>query len=80
VVNNYARPIRFWGENNGLRSAAAMTDAFILKKQWKDEVDLYDRMAASPRPQVVAFAKEDSARTTCASISAPGRTRRPTRW
>jgi zinc protease len=45
VVNDYRqRRMRTWGENNS-RSAAAMTDAFILKKQWSDEVDLYDRMA-----------------------------------
>lgn len=58
VVNDYRqRRMRMWGENNS-RSAAAMTDAFILKKRWSEEVDLYDRMAAITKAQVVAFANE----------------------
>jgi predicted Zn-dependent peptidase len=58
VVNDYRqRRMRTWGENNS-RSAAAMTDAFILKKQWNDEVDLYDRMARITKAEVVAFAKD----------------------
>lgn len=56
VVNDYRqRRMRSWGENNA-RSAGAMTDAFILKKRWSEEVDLYDRMAAITKAEVVAFA------------------------
>jgi hypothetical protein len=40
------------------RSAAAMTDAFILKKRWSEEVDLYDRMAKITKAEVVAFANQ----------------------
>ena len=47
--------IRFWNENNRLR-AGAMTDAFILRKEWKDVVDLHDRMARITKQQVVDFA------------------------
>ncbi len=58
VVNDYRqRRIRSWGENNR-SSASAMTDAFILKKRWSEEVDLYDRMAKISKDQVVAFAKD----------------------
>lgn len=56
VVNDYRqRRMRSWGENNA-RSAGAMTDAFILKKRWSEDVDLYDRMAAITKAEVVAFA------------------------
>ncbi|HRH39229.1 MAG TPA: insulinase family protein, partial [Flavobacteriales bacterium] len=33
-----------------------MTDAFILRKDWKDMVDLHDRMGRITKEQVVAFA------------------------
>ncbi|MGV3638629.1 MAG: M16 family metallopeptidase [Flavobacteriales bacterium] len=58
VVNDLRqRRMRSWGENNA-RSAGAMTDAFILKKRWSEEVDLYDRMAKIPKAEVVAFANQ----------------------
>ncbi len=56
VVNDFRlRRMRTWGENNR-SSASAMTDAFILKKRWSEEVDLYDRMVRITKAQVVAFA------------------------
>ncbi len=56
VVNDLRmRRMRSWGESNS-RSAAAMTDAFILRKDWKAEVDIYDRMARITRQQVMDFA------------------------
>ena len=56
VVNDLKqRQIRFWNENNSMR-AGAMTDAFILRKDWKEEVELYDRMAKITKAQVVEFA------------------------
>ncbi|HNR54918.1 MAG TPA: insulinase family protein [Flavobacteriales bacterium] len=56
VVNDFRqRRMRTWGENNR-SSASAMTDAFILKKRWSEEVDLYDRMARITKAEVVAFA------------------------
>ncbi len=59
VVNNKKQEqIRFWNENNGMR-ASAMTDAFILKKNWKDVVDLYDRMGRITKQQVIDFAKKN---------------------
>lgn len=58
VVNNYRQGrMRRWGENNAA-SVGAMTDAFILKKRWSEEVDLYDRMAKITKAEVVAFANE----------------------
>lgn len=58
VVNQKKQQqIRFWNENNGLR-AAAMTDAFILKKDWTDLVNYYDRMAGITKQQVMDFARE----------------------
>lgn len=58
VVNDLRqRRMRSWGENNA-RSAGAMVDAFILKKRWSEEVDLYDRMAKITKAEVVAFANE----------------------
>ncbi len=50
--------IRFWNENNGMR-AGAMTDAFILRKDWKDVVDLHDRMGKITKQQVVDFANRN---------------------
>lgn len=58
VVNdNKQQQMRFWNENNGLR-ASAMTDAFILRKDWKSVVDQYDRMGRITKDQVVAFAQK----------------------
>ncbi len=58
VVNdNKQQQIRFWNENNNLRTAA-MTDAFILRKDWKNVVDQYDRMGRLTKDEVVAFAKK----------------------
>ena len=58
VVNDLRqRRMRTWGENNA-RSAGAMTDAFVLKKRWSEEVDLYDRMAKITKAEVVAFANQ----------------------
>ncbi|MBK7752528.1 MAG: insulinase family protein [Flavobacteriales bacterium] len=58
VDNKRQEQIPFWNENNGLRTAA-MTDAFILRKPWKDVVGQYDRMAAITKPQVIDFAKKN---------------------
>ena len=59
VVNDLRqRRMRSWGENNA-RSAGAMVDAFILKKRWSEEVDLYDRMAKITKAEVVAFANKN---------------------
>ena len=56
VVNDFKQQqIRFWNENNG-RRAGAMSDAFILRKEWKDVVDLHDRMGRITKQQVVDFA------------------------
>lgn len=58
VVNdNKQQQIRFWNENNSLR-ASAMTDAFILRKDWKNTVDQYDRMGRITKAEVVAFANK----------------------
>ncbi len=58
VVNDLQqRQIRFWNENNSLR-ASAMTDAFILRKNWTEVVDLHDRMRRISKQQVVDFAKK----------------------
>ncbi|MCL4282820.1 MAG: insulinase family protein [Flavobacteriales bacterium] len=57
VVNDKRQQqIRYWNERNNLR-ASALTDAFILGKDWKDVVSYYDRMAKITKEQVVAFAK-----------------------
>src|SRR5690606_10622616 len=47
--------IRYWNERNNLR-AYALTDAFILQKDWKDVVGYFDRMAKITKAEVVAFA------------------------
>ncbi len=58
VVNdNKQQQIRIWNENNSLR-ASAMTEAFILRKDWKNMVDQYDRMGRITKDQVVAFAQK----------------------
>jgi len=56
VDDNKQQQIRYWNENNSLR-ASAMTDAFILRKDWKNMVDLYDRMGRITKQQVIEFAK-----------------------
>lgn len=57
VINDKRQQqIRYWNERNNLR-AAALTDAFIFNKNWKDVVDYYDAMAKITKAQVVAFAK-----------------------
>lgn len=57
VVNNQRQQrIRYWNEQNNMR-ASALTDAFILEKNWKDVVDYYDRMARITKAEVMAFAK-----------------------
>ncbi|MBK9761018.1 MAG: insulinase family protein [Flavobacteriales bacterium] len=56
VVNdNKQQQTRFWNENNSMR-ASAMTESFILRKDWKSMVDHYDRMGKITKEQVVAFA------------------------
>jgi zinc protease len=56
VINDKRQQqIRFWNERNNLR-ASALTDAFILGKDWKDVVGYYDRMAKITKADVVAFA------------------------
>ena len=58
VVNDLKQQqVRVWNENNSLR-ASAMTDAFILRKDWKQVVDLYDRMGKITKTQVVDFANK----------------------
>ena len=58
VVNDLQQQqIRFWNENNNLR-ASAMTDAFILRKNWSEVVDLHDRMRKITKQQVIDFAKK----------------------
>jgi predicted Zn-dependent peptidase len=57
VVNHDRQmQIRYWNERNSLR-ASALTDAFILGKDWKDVVGYYDRMAKITKAQLVDFAK-----------------------
>jgi predicted Zn-dependent peptidase len=56
VVNDQRQQrIRYWNERNNLR-AYALTDAFILQKDWKDVVSYFDRMAKITKAEVVAFA------------------------
>lgn len=56
VVNNFRQQrIRYWNDQNRMR-AYALTDAFILEKNWKNVVDYYDRMAKITKAEVVAFA------------------------
>ncbi len=58
VVNDLkVQRIRQWSDNNG-RRAAAMTDAFILRKDWKEVLAEHDRMAAITKDQVMTFVKE----------------------
>lgn len=61
VVNDQKQQqIRYWNEYNGLR-AAAMTDAFILRKKWTDEVAIFDRMGKITKQEVMEFAKKNFA-------------------
>ncbi len=56
VVNDQRQQrIRYWNERNNLR-AYALTNAFILQKDWNDVVDYFDRMAKITKADVVAFA------------------------
>lgn len=58
VVNDLKQQrIRYWNERNRLRGYA-LTDAFILQKDWKDVVDYYDRMAKITKADVTTFANE----------------------
>ena len=58
VVNdNKQQQMRFWNENNSLR-ASAMTDAFILRKNWQKEVVKYELMGRITKQQVMDFAKK----------------------
>lgn len=71
VVNNQRQQrTRFWNERNNMR-AYALTDAFVLQKDWKNVVDYYDRMAKITKAEVVAFA---NARFTDNSITVYKRT------
>ncbi|MBK9147733.1 MAG: insulinase family protein [Flavobacteriales bacterium] len=55
VVNDLKQQqIRYWNENNS-RRAAAMTDAFIIRKDWKDEVAQFEQMAQFTKEDVTAF-------------------------
>lgn len=57
VVNDQRQQrIRYWNEQNEMR-AYALTDAFVLQKNWNDVVDYFDRMGKITKAQVVAFAK-----------------------
>ncbi|MBK6344041.1 MAG: insulinase family protein [Flavobacteriales bacterium] len=56
VTDLEQRQVRYWNESNS-RRASAMTDAFILRKDWKDEVGLHARMRAITKRQVVDFAR-----------------------
>ena len=59
VVNDLKQQrIRFWNENNNMR-ASAMTDAFILRKDWAAAVGELDRMSGTTKAQVMAFVKEN---------------------
>lgn len=58
VVNDKRQQqTRFWNENNSMR-ASALTNAFILRKDWADVVGYLDRMGKIAQEQVMAFAKE----------------------
>ena len=58
VVNdNRQSRLKFYNENNSMR-ASAMTNAFILKQDWKSQVDYYDRMAKITKQQVMEFASK----------------------
>ncbi|MBL0037205.1 MAG: insulinase family protein [Flavobacteriales bacterium] len=58
VVNdNRQTRLKFYNENNSMR-ASAMTNAFILKQNWQDQVDYYDRMAKITKQQVMDFASK----------------------
>lgn len=57
VVNDKRQQrIRYWNERNNLRGYA-LTNAFILQKDWKDVVNYFDRMSKITKAEVVAFAK-----------------------
>ena len=55
VVNNQKQQqIRFMNENNS-RRAGTMTDAFILRKDWKEVVAMHELMANLTKQDVSAF-------------------------
>lgn len=55
VVNNLKQEqIRYWNENNS-RRAAAMTDAFILRKPWREAVALHGIMSTLTKADVSDF-------------------------
>ena len=57
VVNDKRQQrIRYWNERNNLRGYA-LTNAFILQKDWKDVVNYFDRMSKITKAELVAFAK-----------------------
>lgn len=59
VVNDQKQQqIRYWNEYNN-RRAAAMTDAFILRKNWADEVAIFDRMSKITKQEVMDFATKN---------------------
>ncbi|MBL7938096.1 MAG: insulinase family protein [Flavobacteriales bacterium] len=59
VVNDLKQNlIRSWSDNNSAR-VRALTDAFILRKDWKDVVNLYDRMGRITKDQVMAYANKN---------------------
>lgn len=56
VVNDMKqRRLKAWNDNNGAR-VGAMTNAFILKRPWKEEVERLDRMGSITKQQVMDFA------------------------
>ncbi len=57
VVNDQRqRRIRAWSDSNRAR-AGALTNAFITHRDWKEVLDLHDRMAAVTKQQVMDFAR-----------------------
>jgi predicted Zn-dependent peptidase len=59
VVNDYKQQrIRYWNENNSMR-ASAMTDAFILRKEWGASVGELERMGGITKQQVMDFVRDN---------------------
>ncbi|MCW5898473.1 MAG: insulinase family protein [Flavobacteriales bacterium] len=57
VVNDLRqRRVRSWSDENRAR-ASAMTEAFTTHREWKEILDLHDRMARVTRQQVMDFAR-----------------------
>ena len=58
VVNDLRKSrIRGWSDSNMSR-ASSLTSAFILGKEWKEVLDMHDRMARITKQQVVDFARK----------------------